>query len=295
MRPTKPHSRNGHRIDTQTLVRLKSFECTMEEQRYSASTIKTYLSMLKQFFAYFEGRSWENISREDISEFNHQVFIVTGKSHSTQNQAINAIKLFYAVNGEASIVPSDFTRPRREYKLPNVLTKEEVAHILRSSGNLKHKTLLSLTYGCGMRIGEILDLKWVDVSRAEGLLYIRRAKGRKDRRVPLSKGMIQMLERYFHVYKSNEYIFEGQYGGKYSYSSSQQVIRRAVKRAGIRKHVTMHTLRHSYATHLLESGVGLRYIQEILGHNSPKTTMIYTHVSGKRLGEIRSPFDDLDL
>ena len=192
-------------------------------------------------------------------------------------------------------MPNDFTRPRREYKLPNVLTKEEVARILRSSGNLKHKTLLSLTYGCGMRIGEILDLKWVDVSRAEGLLYIRRAKGRKDRRVPISKSMIQMLEGYFHVYKSNEYIFEGQYGGKYSYSSSQQVIRRAVKRAGIRKHVTMHTLRHSYATHLLESGVGLRYIQEILGHNSPKTTMIYTHVSGKRLGEIRSPFDDLNL
>jgi len=107
--------------------------------------------------------------------------------------------------------------------------------------------------------------------------------------------MIQMLEGYFHVYKSHEFNFEGQYRSKYSYSCSQQVIRRAVKRAGIRKHVTMHTLRHSYATHLLESGVGLRYIQEILGHNSPKMTMIYTHVSGKRLGEIRSPIDDLDL
>lgn len=164
-----------------------------------------------------------------------------------------------------------------------------------STYNLKHKTLLVIVYGAGLRIGEALGLKLTDISRDESLLYIREGKGLKDRRVPMSPMMLKTLERYYKRYRPKVYVFEGAKGGAYAQSSARQVLKRSVLAAGIRKHVTLHTLRHSYATHLLERGVGLRYIQELLGHGSPKTTMLYTHVSGKRLGEIASPLDDMDF
>ena len=155
--------------------------------------------------------------------------------------------------------------------------------------------MLSLIYGAGLRVGEALRLQLKDVRPSEDLLYIRRSKGRKDRRVPLSATMLKLLRNYIQIYQPKQYIFEGQNGGMYSARSAQQLFKRACQRAKILLPVTLHTLRHSYATHLLEQGVGLRYIQEILGHSSPKTTMIYTHVSGKRLSEVRSPLEDLDL
>lgn len=282
-------------IDQESLQQLQSFERIMRERRYSQSTIKTYLSMLKQFLGYHAPRKWNSLTTQDVVSYNYAVYILTGRSHSTQNQAINAIKLFYTVNGRTGMVPADIQRPRKERKLPVILSKAEVRAIITATRNLKHKTLLSIVYGCGLRIGEALDLKWTDVSRTEQLIYVKRAKGRKDRRVPLQDTLIRLLEDYYRAYRTRDFIFEGQSGGKYSYRSAQQVLRRSVTRAGIKKPVTLHTLRHSYATHLLEAGVGLRYIQDILGHNSPKTTMLYTHVSGKRLSEIRSPFEDLGI
>ena len=152
-----------------------------------------------------------------------------------------------------------------------------------------------VVYGAGLRIGEALHLELSDIRREEGLLYIRQSKGKKDRRVPLSESLLKALEDYYRAYKPKRYIFEGAKGGMYTDSSSRKVLSKAVKKVGIDRDITLHTLRHSYATHLLEKGVGIRYIQEILGHNSPKTTMLYTHISGKRLSEIRSPLDDLDL
>ncbi|MBK8505458.1 MAG: tyrosine-type recombinase/integrase [Saprospiraceae bacterium] len=189
----------------------------------------------------------------------------------------------------------DVERPKKAQSLPNVLTKEEVTRIILSTGNVKHKFLLAMTYGGGLRIGEVLRLQLPDFRVGEKLLYIRKSKGQKDRRVPLSDKMISMYREYQAAYGPKRYVFEGQTGDIYSTSSAQQVLRRACDKAGITIHVTLHTLRHSYATHLMESGVGLRYIQEILGHNSPKTTMIYTHVSGRRLSEVKSPLDDLEI
>ena len=179
--------------------------------------------------------------------------------------------------------------------LPEVLTKDEVGKLLGGLGNLKHRTLLSLVYACGLRIGEALTLRPADLRLAERLLYVRAAKGRKDRRVPLAGKIVELLDQYPTAYPCKEYLFEGQKGGAYSYTSARQVMKRAVTKAGLPVKATLHTLRHSYATHLLQSGTDLRYIQEILGHTSPKTTMLYTHVAANDLKKIRSPFDELEL
>jgi len=282
-------------LSSENMGKVEVFRHRLEEQRYSASTIKTYISMITQFLAFYPAKLWSDINHDDIVEYNHAVYIKRNMSFSTQNQAINAIKLFYKMHHNHDVMPTDLKRPRRRRKLPNVLSLQEVEGILNATNNLKHKTLLVIVYGAGLRIGEALGLKLTDISREEGLLYIREAKGLKDRRVPMSPMMLKTLERYYSRYRPATYIFEGTGGGVYTQSSARKVLKRAVRVAGIRKHVTLHTLRHSYATHLLERGVGLRYIQELLGHGSPKTTMLYTHVSGKRLGEILSPLDGLDI
>ena len=240
-------------IGAETQARIDEMEIYMAQRHYSPSTITTYLSMVKQFFGYYAEIRWSEITRAHIIRYNHAMFIERKKSHSTQNQAINAIKLFYTLHSDARVVPEQIERPRKRTNLPSVLSKEEVRRILLATGNLKHRTLLALVYGCGLRIGEALNLKLTDISRGEHLLYIRQSKGRKDRRVPLTAKQLKMLEEYYRAYKSKEYLFEGQAGGKYSYRSAQQVMKRAVQNSGIRKNATLHTLRHSYATHLLES------------------------------------------
>jgi site-specific recombinase XerD len=160
--------------------------------------------------------------------------------------------------------------------LPEVLTKDEVGKSLGGFGNLKRWTLLSLVYACGLRIGEALTLRPADLRLAERLLYVRAARGRKGRRVPLAGKIMELLDQYQMAYPCREYLFEGQKGGAYSYTSTRQVMKRAVTKTGLS---VKAMLRHSYATHLLQSGTDLRYIQEILGHTSPKTTISYTYVA----------------
>jgi len=192
------------------------------------------------------------------------------------------------------LITEQLERPRREHKIPNVLSKEEVAAILQALVNQKHRTMLSLIYACGLRRGELLNLKAENVDSKRHLLLILNAKGKKDRVVPISDKVITMLREYYKLYKPKIWLFEGQNDGEqYSESSLQEVLKHAIKMAGIRKPVTLHWLRHSYATHLLEAGTDLRYIQELLGHKSSKTTEIYTHVSEKSLQKISSPFDNL--
>jgi site-specific recombinase XerD len=249
---------------------LQTYRRYMEQQRYSPATIKTYASMVIQFLLSLGDKPWDGLRMQDIAEYNHREFIIKKRSHSTQNQFINTIKLFYRIHDQPGIVPDDLVRPRKEYRLPIVLTKEEVSAILRNTRNKKHHCLLSLIYSSGLRIGETLDLKWSDIRNTENLIYIRGGKGRKDRRVPLAGKVKKLLEEYAQAYHTTEYIFEGQGNERYSARSAQMVLKRAAESAGIKVNVTLHTLRHSYATHLLEAGIGLRYIQEILGHSSPR-------------------------
>ncbi len=178
--------------------------------------------------------------------------------------------------------------------MPNVLSKEEVKAILEAHGNIKHKAMLSMIYSCGLRRSELLNLKFSDIDSKRNIVLLKNAKGKKDRIAPLSPKILELLRNYYKDYKPSVWLFEGQIKGEhYSEKSLQSVLKQALQKAGITKPVTLHWLRHSYATHLLESGTDLRYIQELLGHSSSKTTEIYTHVSTKSIQQIKSPFDDL--
>lgn len=207
---------------------------------------------------------------------------------------VNAIKLFYRTQFEKLLQPDLVHRPRRKHKLPNVLSKEEVKLILQAHGNIKLKTMLSLIYSCGLRRSELLNLKPNDIDSKRGLVLIKQAKGKKDRIAPLSAKVLELLREYYTAYKPKEWLFEGQSGkGQYDETSLASVLKQALQKSKITKPVTLHWLRHSYATHLLEAGTDLRYIQEILGHRSSRTTEIYTHVSNKSILKIESPFDNL--
>jgi integrase/recombinase XerD len=185
-------------------------------------------------------------------------------------------------------------RPRREKRLPNVLSKNEVKTILEAPTNIKHRAMLSLIYACGLRRGELLNLTLKDILSDRNLLFIRQSKGKKDRMVPISPKIIVMLREYYKAYKPKTWLFEGQFPNtRYSEKSLENVLKQSLIKAKISKKVSLHWLRHSYATHLLENGTDLRYIQELLGHSSSRTTEIYTHVSTRNLQQIRSPFDDL--
>ncbi len=275
--------------------KLLEFRRWMEQHRYSEQTIRNYLNHLSQFFVYMRDVDLKEVTAADVVRFNHDVIIKLKLSISYQRVVTGAIKLFYSHFFDHKMDIDRLDRPFREKILPMVLSKEEVQRILKSADNLKHRTMLSTIYSCGLRRGELLGLKIVDLDRDRNLIRIVQAKGRKDRYVPFSEKLKGMLDQYFLAYKPKVYVFEGQSGGQYSARSIALVLEHAVAKSGVKKKVTLHTLRHSYATHILDAGTDLRYIQEILGHSSPKTTMIYTHVSSRRIGEIRSPLDDLSI
>jgi integrase/recombinase XerD len=202
--------------------------------------------------------------------------------------------LYFKTIQYKSIEVDKIHRPKRAKVLPNVLSKEEIKKLLEAPTNIKHKTMLSVIYACGLRRGEALNLKPADIDSKRGIVIIRQAKGKKDRITPLSEKILVMLRDYYTAYKPKTWLFEGQISGEqYSEKSLQSVLKQSLQKAKITKPVSLHWLRHSYATHLLESGTDLRYIQELLGHSSSKTTEIYTHVSTKSLQQIKSPFDNL--
>lgn len=274
---------------------ISLFTTWMRQKRYSENTIVTYESMLLIFFRFHYPKTAVDISENDVARFNTDYIIANGFSYTYQNQMINAIKLFYRQQGSLTKVFEQLERPKKSKKLPVVLSIEEIQSILQNTINLKHKTLLSLVYSCGLRIGEALKLRLLDINYERRFMHVRCAKGSKDRYVPIPKQMVDLLVRYVQSCKPKEYVFEGQRGGMYSAVSARQILKRSLRLSNIPKEVTLHTLRHSHATHLLESGTDLRFIQELLGHNSPKTTMIYTHVSTASLDRIKNPFDDFDI
>jgi integrase/recombinase XerD len=266
----------------------------MKQKRYSENTINTYEDGIRTFLRFHSGKKPDKITNTDLIDFNNSYILARGYSFSYQNQVINAVKLFYRKIENRNLEPELIERPRREHRLPNVLSKEEVKAILSAPVNLKHRAMLSLIYACGLRRSELLNLMPSDVDSNRKLLIIRQGKGNKDRVVPISEKTIGMLRDYYKACKPNTWLFEGQVKGeRYSETSLQEVLKQNIAKAGIKKPVTLHWLRHSYATHLLESGTDLRYIQVLLGHTSSRTTEIYTHVSQKSIQQIKSPFDDL--
>ncbi len=273
---------------------LNQFKIYLQSKRYSESTIKTYSEALSVFFRYFHDRLLDEISNQDLINFNQDYILKNSYSEAYQNQVVNAVKLFYNKIQHKKMDIDAIERPRREKRLPIVVSKEEVKLLLTALPNIKHKAMLCLIYACGLRRSELLHLKITDIDSKRGMLLIRQAKGKKDRMVPIGERIIELLRDYYKQHKPATWLFEGQKKGQsYSEKSLESVMKQALAKTNISKHITLHCLRHSYATHLLESGTDLRYIQELLGHKSSRTTEIYTHVSRKSLQHIRSPFDDL--
>lgn len=280
--------------NTEGIASIETFKRYLLSNRYSPNTIKTYSEALKSFLTFCNTKAIKEISNEDVIAYNNDYILKNKFSSSYQNQIVNAIKLFFKIVKETAIEIDKIHRPRREKVLPNVLSKEEIKLILNAHSNIKHKTMLSLIYSCGLRRSELLNLKPTDIDSNRNIVIIRQGKGKKDRIAPLSPKILVMLRAYYIVYKPKIWLFEGQIENEaYDARSLSNVLKQALTKAGITKPVSLHWLRHSYATHLLESGTDLRYIQELLGHSSSKTTEIYTHVSTKCLQQIKSPFDDL--
>ncbi len=261
---------------------------------YSHKTVKSYLGHIKRFATYIN-KLLNEIDTDDIKKYVLFLLDEQNTSHSFANQAISAIKFLWSFvlqkpNYSLDLLP----RPKKERRLPNVLSKEEVADILHSPQNEKHKTILFLIYSAGLRIGEVVRLQLDDIDSKRMLIRVRQGKGRKDRYTLLSEIALLQLRKYYMLYKPEKWLFPG--GKENSFlteRSVQKVFENACRKAKIKKKVTVHSLRHSFATHLLEGGTDLRYIQELLGHSSSKTTEIYTHVTKKNLSNIISPLDNI--
>ncbi len=271
---------------------LAKFKKWLQQKRLSPNTVNTYLEVTAFFIRYSSLKAVTNYTKRLIESFNYDFIVKANKSISYQNQCISGIKKYLDYKG-IEVEKLNIQRPRKERKLPAVLNTDEIKLLLNAIDNLKHKTLLSLIYSAGLRIGEAINLKISDIDSKRMLIHIRGAKGKKDRYTLLSESFLELLRVYHKKHKPKEYLFEGQITEQYTSTSAQKVLRNAIKKIGIKKHVTLHTLRHSFATHLLENGTDIRYIQELLGHNDPKTTMIYTHITKTSIRKIKNPFDNL--
>ena len=271
----------------------------MEEQlivnRYQFNTSKNYISAFKEFLGYYVDIKPELIAKENIKSYLLYKINQDGISESTQNVIINAIKFYYEkVEKRERFVIYDL-RPRKAKKLPSFLSKEEIVCLVKAVENTKHRVILKLIYSAGLRLGELIRLKLKDIRWDIGHIMIKCSKGKKDRMVTLSQKLIGELQEYITKFKPRFYLIEGQDGGNYSPRSVQNIFHKAIEISNIQTHATVHTLRHSYATHMIQSGIDIRIVQELLGHASIKTTEIYTHITDRMKSAIKSPLDDLEL
>jgi site-specific recombinase XerD len=266
----------------------------LKNRRYSASTIKQYISMFEEFINYFHDIPIDDLDTVHVKEFIGYLVQERNISPSYQNISVNAIKFYFekVLGKPRTVIGID--RPRNEKHLPEFLSQDEVISMISTVKNLKHKFILILLYSTGLRRGELLNLKPGDIDRDHMQIWVRGGKGKKDRYVQLGKNTLKVLDEYIHLYDPHEYLIEGR-GEQYSATSISEIIKVAARNAGINKKITPHKFRHSYATHLLEDGVDIRFIQELLGHSSIKTTQIYSHVTDKNIKNIVNPFDKMDI
>ncbi|WP_212692802.1 site-specific tyrosine recombinase/integron integrase [Vallitalea guaymasensis] len=272
------------------IIRKYTQELTI--QGYSSKTKKCYISHIKRFIDYIKKDIIE-ITETDVKMY-LSYLMEKECSHSYVNQTISSIKFLNEHVLHKLKLTVYVERPKKERKLPNVLSKKEVKSILASLQNNKHKTLLALIYSSGLRVGEVVKLKINDIDSQRMLIKIEQGKGNKDRYVMLSESILLQLRKYYKEYRPNKWLFEGADKDKHiTERTVQRIFKNACEKGCVMKKVSVHSLRHSFATHLLESGTDIRYIQELLGHSSSKTTEIYTHVTNKNIMSIKSPLDDI--
>ncbi|TDS16531.1 site-specific recombinase XerD [Maribacter caenipelagi] len=296
----KPVSTNNEKVDVQWFRNRKTvpeyrlcpeeYLLKLELKKYANSTVKTYVTFFEMFINHYKESKLETIDESDIRAY-LQFLIHKNVSNSYLNQVINSIKFYYeTVLG----MPNRFyeiERPRPKHKLPKVISKEEIIALIENTSNLKHRCIIKLLYGSGLRRSELINLKIKDIDSKRMLVRVEDTKGNKDRYSLLSESALKDLRIYYKEWKPQKYLFEGRKASKYSAVSVLTIVKNAATKAKITQKVTPHVLRHSFATHLLESGVDLRQIQVLLGHGSSKTTEIYTHVATNTFKQIKNPLD----
>ena len=275
---------------------MKKMVSQMQLRKFSDSTVRNYKSAFAHFERYFFGKKEiENLSKQEIEEFLLEQINNFHAGTDYVRTLISAIKFYYENVLGKSRQLYNLPRPQKLQRNPVVLSEGEIEKLFNAVGNVKHRVILFTGYAAGLRVSEIVNLTVADIDSQRMQITIRQSKGKKDRIVMLSEKLLAVLRAYAKEYKPKHFLFEGWKGGAYSVRSVQMIFSEAKRKAGIKKKGNTHLLRHSFATHLLEGGTDLRIIQELLGHNSPITTMRYTHVSKKEINKVKSPFDKLNL
>ncbi len=284
-----------HELCADNQTALDIFIKTLQLKAYSNNTIKTYRTEFGVLLKLLRHHSVNDLKEAHIKSYILYLLQKKNYSESQAHTAINAIKFYFEKVLNRPQIVVHIPRPKKPWQLPKVHATEQVKKIILATNNEKHKTMLMLAYASGLRLQEIINLKIADINSARMVIEVRRGKGKKDRQVVLSEKLLKQLRKYFIMYKPKIWLFEGKPGEQYGYRTLQEVFANAKDKAGIKKQGGIHTMRHSFATHLLENGTDIRMIQELLGHNSIKTTIRYTHVSKAQIGKIKSPLDGLDL
>ncbi len=280
-------------ISPENQIALQNFINTLNLKAYSKNTIRLYMSEFKHLLILLKNTPVDTLTPKRLKDYFLYCLEKQNAKESTMNSKINAIKFYFEQVLHQPKMFFDIPRPKKPLLLPKMLSKNEVAKILKVTTNPKHLLILKLCYGMGLRVSEIVNIRIEDIDSENMRVLIRGAKGKKDRYTNLPMTVLEPMREYYKLFKPKEWLFEGQYGGQYSIRSAQAVFKKAMKKAKINKTIGIHGLRHSYATHLIESGADIRFIKDLLGHNSIKTTQIYTHITDISKSQIKSPLDSL--
>ena len=283
-----------NKIHDANIGELRRMHELLELKVYSPNTIKTYCSEFAQLLYFLRDTPVSSLTPEQLRSYFLYCITKLRLSENVIHSRLNAIKFYFdQVLKREKFFFEEIPRPKKRSLLPKVLSKKDIAKMFDHVKNTKHLLILKLCYGMGLRVSEIVNLKITDIDSRRMLVHIQNAKGKKDRCVSLPSSVLDDLRTYYKMYRPSKYLFEGQYGGQYSIRSVQAVFNMAMRRVKINKTVGIHGLRHSYATHLLECGTDMYFIQRLLGHKNIKTTEIYAKVSNRQIGSIKSPLDDL--
>lgn len=277
-------------------VNMPAFERFQEQlvlKGYSRNTLRTYAVEFAQLLCLLHSHAVNDLTPERLRSYFLYCQKTLKLSEYEIHSRINATKFYFEQVLHRPKMFFDIPRPKKQQTLPKMLNKREIRKIIEVTQNAKHSLLLKLCYGMGLRVSEVVALKLTDIDSTTMLVRIEQGKGKKDRMAVLPCSILEEMRSYYLEYRPKVYLFEGQNGGQYSIRSAQAVFKTAMKNAGIQKQIGIHGLRHSYATHLLETGTDIRFIKELLGHNSIKTTQIYTHVTDLSKAKIKSPLDSL--
>ena len=266
---------------------------TLKLKAYSNNTIDLYRGELLQIMRLLKEKPLAELSTSQIKSYLLWLLQTRQCSESKVHTTLNALKFFFEQVLYKPKIFIEIPRPKKPFQLPKVIAKEKVAEVIYKIQNIKHRCMVMLAYSAGLRVSEIVNLRVADIDSNRMTIFITKAKGKKDRIVTLSQKLLVELRNYYKEYKPKVFLFEGQEDRQYSVRSVQEVFSKAKINAGVKTKGGIHTLRHSYATHLLEAGTDIRFIQELLGHNSLNTTLRYTHVSIRSLKNIKSPLDDI--